>query len=182
VFFSEPFEMALGRTAEIYRDVLPKLVDLAQRCGKKLVVKLHPAESQHGRKNLAAKVLSREQLEKIEWRTGRLSAELLNDAWCGVAVLSSVAMDCVVHGVPCFLCEWLDLWPYGYLSQYRKFGVGVGLSSPEEIEKIPSILAVWRLDPRVSGDCWQAISSERLQELLTEPRRAPVAFGYNAAS
>ncbi len=182
VFFSEPFEVALGRTAEIYRDVLPRLVDLAQRCGKQLVVKLHPAESLHLRKSLAAKVFTREQMERIEWRTGRLSPELLDNTWFGVAVLSSVAMDCVVRGVPCFLCEWLDLWPYGYVSQYRKFGVGVGLSAPEEIERIPDVLAGWRLDPKVSDDCWQTISSERLQELLTQRRLAPAALGYNAAS
>ncbi len=182
VFFSEPFEVALGRTAEIYRDVLPKLIDLAQHCGKQLVVKLHPAESLHGRKSLAARVLTRTQMERIEWRTGRLSPELLDNTWFGVAVLSSVAMDCLVHGVPCFLCEWLDLWPYGYVSQYRKFGVGVELSAPEEIERVPDILAGWRLDPKVSEDCWQTISSERLRELLTQRRLEPAGFGYNAAS
>jgi hypothetical protein len=174
--------VALGRTEEIYRDVLPQLIDLAQRCGKKVVVKLHPSESENGRRNIAAKVLSREQLAKIEWRTGRLSPELFENAWFGIAVLSSVALDCVVHGVPCFLCEWLDLWPYGYVSQYREFDVGIGLSAPEEIKKIPEMLGKWRLNAKVNEDCWQAISSERLQELLTERKPAQAAYGIHAAS
>lgn len=182
VFFSEPYELASGRTKEIYRDVLPQLVDLAQSCGKKCVVKLHPAESERERKTLAAEVLGAQQLAQLEWQTGRLSAKLLESAWFGVAVLSSVALDCVVHGVPCFLCEWLDLWPYGYVSQYRKFGVGIGLSAPEEIGRIPEILSTWQLDSKVIDDCWQEISRERLQRLLTQGRQVSAADGVHAAS
>jgi hypothetical protein len=182
VFFSEPYEIAQGRTAEIYRDVLPLLVELAGRCGKKLVVKLHPAESEGARKSLAVKVLTPEQMARVEWRTGPLRAEWLNDAWFGVAVLSSVALDCVVHGVPCFLCEWLDLWPYGYVSQFRKFGVGIGLSAPDEIGRIPEILGGWRPDLKIIENCWQVISSERLRELLREGRQSQPAYGIHAAS
>ena len=181
LFFSEPYEVALGRTEEIYRDVLPQLIDLAGRCGKKLMVKLHPAESERARKAVAAKVLSVEQMAHIEWRAGRLSTELLNNTWFGVAVLSSVALDCAVQGVPCFLCEWLDLWPYGYVTQYRKFGVGIGLGAPEEIGKIPEMLTRWRVDRKVIEDCWQVISRERLQALLSERRPQPV-YGVHAAS
>ncbi len=182
VFFSEPYEVALGRTEEIYRDVLPKLVELAARCGKKVVVKLHPAESLHDRKSLTEKVLGRHEMAGIEWRTGSLSADLLQSAWFGIAVLSSVVLDCAVHGVPCFLCEWLDLWPYGYVAQYRKFGVGIGLSAPGEIVKIPDILAGWRPGQNLIADCWQVISQRRLQELLTERRLAPVTQSCDAAS
>ena len=182
VFFSEPYEVALGRTEEIYRDVLPRLVELAARCEKKLIVKLHPSESQHDRKRLAAKLLNRESMERIEWRAGSLSAESLQSAWFGLAVLSSVVLDCAVHGVPCFLCEWLDLWPYGYVAQYRKFGVGIGLSAAAEIAKIPDILAGWRPGQDLIEDCWQIISQQRLQELLTERRLAPVTQSCDAAS
>ena len=182
VFFSEPYEIAQGRTREIYLDVLPQLIELARCCGKKLVVKLHPAESASGRKSLAARVLTPEQMAHIEWRTGPLNSELLENAWFGVAVLSSVALDCVVHGVPCFLCEWLDLWPYGYVSQFRKFGVGIGLSAPEEIGKIPEMVDAWQLDRKVIDDCWQTISSERLQQLLTGGKHSQPAYGVHAAS
>lgn len=181
VFFSESYELARGRTEEIYRDLLPRLVSLAASSGKKLVVKLHPSESRHERKTLAAKLLSREEAAGIEWRTGKFSPELLQNAWCAITVLSSAALDCVVHGVPCFLCDWLDLWPYGYVSQYRKFGVGIGLREPEELEKIPAILARWRPDPKVAGDCWKVISPQRLEELLAKGRQAPVAQACEAA-
>jgi hypothetical protein len=178
VFFSEPYEMSAGRTEEIYRDLLPGLAALAARNGKKLVVKLHPSENLRDRQQLTEKVLTREEMGAIEWITGRLAAELLQRAWFGVTALSSVAMDCAVHGVPCFVCDWLDLWPYGYVAQYRKFGVGIGLSAPEEIARIPEILAGWRPDPRIADDCWHALAPRRFEELLTARRnvRPPMAL------
>jgi hypothetical protein len=166
VFFSEPYEMSAGRTEEIYRDLLPGMAALAARSGKKLVVKLHPSENLRDRRELTEKVLTREKRGAIEWITGRLSAELLQRAWFGVTVQSSAAVDCVVRGVPCFFCEWLDLWPYGYVTQYRKFGVGIGLSAPEEIARIPEMLAGWRRDPKIEKDCWQAMTPQRFKELL----------------
>jgi hypothetical protein len=166
VFFSEPHEMAAGRTEEIYRDVLPGLAALASRSGKKLVVKLHPSENLRDREKLTEKVLVPKKMGAIEWITGRLQAELLQRAWFGVTAQSSAAMDCLVHGVPCFLCEWLDLWPYGYVAQYRKFGVGIGLSAPEEIARIPEMLAGWRRDPKIEKDCWQVMTPLRFKELL----------------
>jgi hypothetical protein len=182
VFFSEPYELAWGRTEEIYRDVLRKLIKLAAGRGKRLVIKLHPAESLHDRKCLAAKLLSRDEMSAIEWRTGRLSPEMLENTWFGITATSTVVLDCLVQGVPCFLCEWLDLWPYGYVGQYRKFGVGIGLSAPDEIADIPDVLARWRSTRKVTEDCWQLISRDRLQELLTERRFAPAAYGCDAAS
>lgn len=173
VFFSEPYEMTGGRTEEIYRDLLPGLADLAKRTGKKLMVKLHPSENLPDRQSLAQRVLTREQMEMIQWLTGRFGPELLRRTWFGLTVQSSVAMECMVHGVPCFLCDWLDLWPYGYIDQYRKFGVGIGLSAPEEIARIPEMLAGWRPDPKIADDCWQAIAPRRFEELLADRRNAP---------
>src|SRR5207302_5527195 len=51
-FFSEPYEVASARTAEFYRDLLPPLADMALKTGRKLVVKLHPFESQRERRGL----------------------------------------------------------------------------------------------------------------------------------
>jgi hypothetical protein len=172
VFFSEPYEMTVGRTEEIYRDVLPDLTGLAQRTGKRLVVKLHPSENLPDRQSLAQRVLTQEQRETIQWITGRFGPELMQRAWFGLTVLSSVAMECVVHGVPCFLCDWLDLWPYGYISQYRKFGVGIGLRTPEQIASIPEKLAAYTPDPRIVEDCWEAMSPERFEEILAGRRVA----------
>ena len=172
VFFSEPYEMSVGRTEEFYRDIIPGLLDLAKSCGKTLVVKLHPSENLRDRQSVAERILAPEQTAAIRWVTGRLDSELLRRTWFGVAVLSSVAMECMVHGIACFLCEWLDLWPYGYIAEYRKFGVGIGLRSPEEIGRIPEILATYRLDPSIVAGCWEAITPQRFGELLQAGRTA----------
>lgn len=171
VFFSEPYEMASGRTEEIYRDILPKLVELAARCGTKFVLKLHPSESLHDRQMLATKLLGREAMRAIEWRTGRLSPELLDGTWFGITATSSVVMDCMARRIACFICEWLEMWPYGYISQYRKFGVGIGLTSPEELSKIPQMLENWKATSDTAESCWQEIKPSRLNDLLAGKRR-----------
>ncbi|HWZ83138.1 MAG TPA: hypothetical protein VNW47_10960 [Terriglobales bacterium] len=174
VFFSEPYDMTGGRAEEIYRDILPGLVRLAQSVGKRVVVKLHPAENLPDRQNLARRVLGPEQWGTVEWFTGRLGPELMRRTWFGITVQSSVAVECVIHGVPCFVCEWMDLWPYGYMAQYRKFGVGIGLHAPADIVRIPEMLAANRLDRTVADACWQVIRPKRLEEILAG-RRASAA-------
>jgi hypothetical protein len=150
--------------------------------GKRLAVKLHPSENLPDRQSLTQKVLTREQMEMIQWLTGRFGPELLRRTWFGLTVQSSVAMECMVHGVPCFLCEWLDLWPYGYIAQYRKFRVGIGLRSPEEIASIPEKLAAYSPDPRIVADCWEAMTPERFKEILAGGRTAgPVSVRMQRA-
>ena len=183
VFFSEPYEMTGGRAEEIYRDVLPGLGDLAKLTGKKFVVKLHPSENLPDRQSLAERILTREQVGAIQWITGRFGPELLQRTWFGLTVQSSVAMECVVHGVPCFLCDWLDLWPYGYIGQYRKFKVGIGLSTPEDIANITEKLAAYHPDPSIADDCWEAMAAGRFEEILKGRRVAarPVPLGMREA-
>jgi hypothetical protein len=180
VFFSEPYEMSAGRTDEIYRDILRGLVDLAGQSCRKLVVKLHPSENLRDRREIAQKILGREQTTLLEWVTGGLQPELLNGTWFGVTVLSSVALDCAVHGVPCFVCDWLDLWPYGYVAQYRKFGVGIGLGTPEAIARIPEMLASARSSRKIVHDCWEALSPQRFEELLAGRNAAGQAVAVQA--
>jgi len=170
VFFSEPYETTAGRADEIYRDVIPRLAEIARRSRKTLIVKLHPSENLRDRQSLADSVLTREQRGAIQWLTGRFDPALLLRTWFGVTIQSSVVVECAVQGVPCFLCEWLDLWPYGYITQYKKFGVGIGLRSPEEIGSIPEILATHRPDPRVVAGCWEAITPQRFEEILQRRR------------
>lgn len=172
VFFSEPYEMTSGRTEEIYRDLMPGLADLARRTGKTLAVKLHPSENLPDRQSLADRVLTREQRGAVQWCTGRFGPELLLRTWFGVTVQSSVVVECAVHGVPCFLCDWLDLWPYGYIAQYTKFGVATALRSPADIPKIPEMLAEYRPGSRIVEDCWETITQERLEEILAGRRAA----------
>ncbi len=113
-FFSEPYEVASARVEEFYRDLLPPLADMALKTGRKLVVKLHPFESQRERRGLIEKILSREQTE------------------------------CATRGIPCFLCGWLEYSHYGYIEQFEKFGVGKVLRSPEEIAEIPQLIKHYR--------------------------------------
>jgi len=175
IFFSEPYEMTAGRTEEIYRDVIPGLVDLAKRTEKTLVVKLHPSENLKDRQSLAANALTRDQSGTIQWLTGGIDPELLRRIWFGVTVQSSVAVECVVRGVPCFVCEWLDLWPYGYIGQYRKFGVALALRSPSDIGKIPDMLAEYRPSRKTAESCCEPITPERFDEILTGRRAVRVA-------
>ncbi len=175
VFFSEPYEMTAGRTEEIYRDLVPGLADLARRTGKTLVVKLHPSENLRDRQSLADKVLTWEQRGAIQWLTGRFGPELMQRMQFGVTVQSSVVVECLVRGVPCFLCDWLDLWPYGYIAQYKKFEVAMGLRSPADITKIPEMLAKYRPSKAVAEDCCGAMTRERFAEILAGRRAAIVA-------
>jgi hypothetical protein len=174
VFFSEPYEMTGGRTEEIYRDIIPGLVEVARRTGKTLIVKLHPSENLRDREGLADAVLTREQRGAIQWLSGRFDPALLVRTWFGVTIQSSVVVECAVQGVPCFLCEWLDLWPYGYIAQYRKFGVAMVLHSPSDIAKIPEMVAEYRPIRKVAEDCWQAMTPERFEEILAGQRAEPL--------
>lgn len=167
VFFSEPYEMTGGRTDEIYRDLLPGMVHLGKQAGKKVVVKLHPSENVRNRQRMARAVLSQEEFAAVEWLTGGFGAKLLQNTWFGLTVQSSVAMECMVHGVPCFVCDWLDLWPYGYLGQFRKFGVGIALRSPQEIARIPQILETYSPDRKLVERCWVPICPDRLEAILS---------------
>ena len=158
--------MTGGRAEEIYRDVIPGLSELAQRTGKKLAVKLHPSENGRDRKSMAARVLGPEHSGGLEWLTRGMTPDLLRGTWFGVTVQSSVAVECAVHGVPCFLCEWLDLWPYGYIGQFRKFDIAMGLRTPSDIENIPEMLADYRANRQTVESCWKTITEQRLEQLL----------------
>jgi hypothetical protein len=167
LFISEAYEVGHGRTAEFYRDVLPPLADLALSTGRKLIVKLHPAESNRERASMVTRVLSSAQRSATRIVVGPLTGDLLDETWFGITVLSTVATECAIRGIPCFLCKWLEFTFYGYVEQFIRFGIGVGLDSPDEIMKIPEYLKRYAADPAVAANCWQAIAPERLKELLT---------------
>jgi hypothetical protein len=167
LFISEPCEVAGGRAEEFYRDVLPPLADLALRTGRKLIVKLHPAESKIDRAGIVARVLRPDQQCATEIVDGPLTEELLAKAWFGITVLSTVATECAVRGIPCFLCRWLDFVPYGYLDQFIRFGVGVGLSDPQEIAQIPEYIAHRGVDAHAVENFWQPATAEQLKKMLT---------------
>jgi hypothetical protein len=164
--------MSGGRTEEFYHDVLPPLADLALATGRELIVKLHPGESQRERTAMAERVLSAKQRAVMRIVSGPLTEELLAKSWFGITILSTVAMECAIRGIPCFLCKWLESWPYGYVEQFIKFGVGNGLIHPNEIERIPEYLKQSPVNSGVQENCWQPAAAGRLRDLFTKSRKA----------
>jgi len=174
-FFSEPYEVASARTDEFYRDLLPRLADLALKAGRKLVVKLHPFESRRERQRLINRILTAEQQQIATVVSGALSEDLLQRTWAGITVLSTAASECAVRGIPSFLCGWLEYSHYGYIEQFERFGVGQVLRSPVEIAEIPQLIRRYR-QPEVSSNLWQPVTSARLQELFSGARKYHHAF------
>ncbi len=171
LFISEVFVEGGGRPEEFYRDVLPPLADLARAAGRKLIVKLHPAESEHERAGIVDRILSAEQKKVTQIVSGALTEELLSQAWFGITILSTVAVECAIRGIPCFLCKWLEAWPFGYVEQFIRFGVGIGLNGPSEIGEIPGYLRQHQMSADVRENCWRPAASGRLRELLTASRK-----------
>ncbi len=171
LFFSEASEASGGRPEEFYRDILPDLADLALATKRTLIVKLHPAESQRQRAGMLTRVLSAEQESVTRIESGPLTEELLGKAWFGITILSTVAMECAIRGIPCFLCKWLEFWPYGYVEQFIRFDVGIGLNDPSELQKIPQYLQEHAVSGDVRQNCWQPAAAGRLRERLTSSRK-----------
>jgi hypothetical protein len=166
VFFSEPIEISGGRCDEVYREVLPKLADIAIATRRELVVKLHPQESFREKRTLAHSVLSPIQRRVTRVVEGRLTDDLLRETWFAVTVISSAALDCTMRGIPVFLCQWLDFSAYGYAQQFTKFGAGISLFCPEKIAGIPDRLSGTSGLKDASG-LWEPVTTERLKQLLS---------------
>jgi hypothetical protein len=177
LFISEASDVSGGRPEEFYRDILPPLADLALTTGRTLIVKLHPAESARERAATLARILSAEQRRATRIVTGPLTEELLAKAWFGITILSTAATECAVRGIPCFLCQWLEFWPYEYVEQFIRFGVGIGLHDPSEIASIPKYLERHPRTTGVSGNLWQPATPGRLRELLSSSRNEVVTNG-----
>jgi hypothetical protein len=173
LFFSESYETGGLRTEEIYRELLPPLARLAREFGRKLVVKLHPFESRPERMGLIAKVLPPAEAAQVDVLGGPFTPQLVGKAWFAVTVESTTVIDCSLLDVPCFLCEWLNTSPYGYTSQYARFGVGRILKSPAQLNELPRMVT----EPAIpsSGDCL-------LKPMDPEWLRGIIATGAGAAT
>jgi hypothetical protein len=166
VFFSEPYEAMGGRVADAYRDILPDLADLALSGRRQLVVKLHPAESVSERSRIVHQTLRPDQERIVRVVSGPLQPQLLDETWFGITILSTVAVECALRGIPCFLCKWLESSPYGYVDQFTRFGVGIRLNHPADIKQIPLLLMNYKSNPHVHEACGIPIKPERLRILL----------------
>jgi hypothetical protein len=177
LFFSEAYEVAGGRAPGFYRDILPRLADLAILQNCELIVKLHPSESPAERTRLTTGILSPAQQRVTRVVGGPLTADLLDQAWFGITVLSTVAVECALRQIPCFLCTWLEAWPYGYVDQFTRFGVGIRLQTPDGILQIPDILKNHQPNDSPRENCWKVIAPQRLRRLVAiekEKARSPV--------
>jgi hypothetical protein len=165
VFFSQKYEVMGGRTAEIYRDVMPNVCALATGTGRRVMVKLHPFENVRDRERVLRSVLSEQQISLVKITAEPSLEQVLTNAWCGIGVDSSVASECRSAGVPHFLCGWLDHSGFGYSRQLARFGMGRMLDSPSELDAIPEMIAdwnAWAQPPQVS----EPIDSRVLERML----------------
>jgi hypothetical protein len=166
IFFSESYEVSGGRAKDFYEDVLPRLADIALAEGKQLIVKLHPFESLAERTGMVNLVLRPHRRKIVTVLGGALTTDLWNKAWFGITVLSTVAVEGALRGVPCFLCGWLEASRYGFVDQFSKFGAGIPLSGTGEIEKIPAMLRVYKPSATIEQDLSRRIEPQRLRNLL----------------
>jgi len=139
VFFTEPYQNFGRRRDEVYRELVPPLCHLARRMNLALVFKLHPFESERGFRKMLKRCA-----EDLHREVCVTSGAITNDLWrstkVALTVQSSVAMECRNRNIPVILCTWLRDPLSGYAGQFAKFGVGLSLTSPEEIGDIPQLL------------------------------------------
>jgi hypothetical protein len=173
VFFSEPYEANKARGDEIYKEVLPRLAEMAIEEGRKLIIKLHPFESARRRRALVRKILSVEQRRraKIEIVSGPLTPRLLDQAWFGVTVLSTAAMECAAAGVPCFLCRWLEYPHHEYGEQFRRFALGHTLQSAAEFSEMPAIVRNQAGDSHIPAGLEPTLPISELERLFSREER-----------
>ena len=176
VLFTEPYGLGLWRMEDVYRELLPPLCALAERCGLKLVFKLHPFESERGHRNLLGRLLPREKVRGIGIITGPIPDELWRNTQIALTVQSSVALECAARGIPIFLCGWLGDSVPDYIQQYQRFGVGHVLENVVQIRDIPDILesAPSLVDARHDPPS-PVFATEALRELLLGLVPVPVA-------
>jgi hypothetical protein len=174
VLFSEPYELYAGRTETLYREVLPILCAIARQYKREVVLKLHPYESVSARSRLVDRILTGDDRRLVEISTAVISERLLRRIWFALTVESSVAVECAVAGIPCFLCGWFDLKMHCYGRQYEKFGAACVLTSPSAMLRIPEMLERQRPSENFRNLFYQPITPPALDGLLPSARLAPV--------
>lgn len=166
VFFSEPYELYHGRTETLYTELLPRLCEIAREHERKVIVKLHPFESLTARSQLVGQVLKDNDRKLVEVTAVPLSERLLRKIWFSVTVESSVAVECALAAIPCFLCGWFDIDLYTYGKQYEKFGAARILDDPEDVSRIPALLESQRPGPEVRGRLYRPITRQDFEAVL----------------
>ena len=169
VFFSEQLELTMGRTRILYEELLPRLCALARTHNTRVVIRLHPFESRNQRREFVDAVVPLAERELVEMIEGPLTEELLGNTWFGLTVESSVAVDCAIRGIACFLCQWFATPVTGYDQQYVRYGAARELASPEDVARIPEMLEGFHIAPEVQRGLWNPIAPGKLKEILRKP-------------
>ncbi len=179
VVFSEAYELYSGRTESLYREVLPSLCSLARRQGRKVLLKLHPFESMSARLRLVDRLLASEDRKFLEVSSEPVSDRLFQRTWFSLTVESSVAVECALAGIPCFLFGWFDLDLHSYIKQYENYRAAHILNSPDEIEGIPSLLSSKVLTADLQSQIYQPATPDQLKTILipTQESRAAATEG-----
>jgi hypothetical protein len=175
VFFTEAYHTAAWRADEVYRELLPRLSELANACGLELVFKLHPFESVEAHRRMLRRHMSRSEAAQIRVIAGAPSPELWRNTRFALTGQSTIAIDCTLRGIPVFLCAWLRDPFTGYVRQYARFGIGQILNSAEQITDIPRLLEAPPAAPSAKNKLRQSIQPEMLREMLRGTSQLPVA-------
>jgi hypothetical protein len=169
-FFTEPYETDFWRVEAMYRELLPRLSDVARRAGKTVLLKLHPFESVRHRRALVRRVLNGEDKRLVQVSDAALSTEILRKTWCALTVESTVAFECASAGIPVFLCGWLRHAYAGYAPQYVRFGAGTMLASADDLAQIPGWLPRAMPGPGAAARLTRTVSPLDLWEILGPPK------------
>jgi hypothetical protein len=172
ILFSEPYELAGLRTDEVYRELLPSLCHVARQSGHGVILKLHPFESLSQRRRVVRDILSPEDRNLVKVVDGPLTSALMEQAWFGITVESTAVIDCLRHGICCFLCGWMSLSPYEYAQQYARFGVGEVLQNSQQLLEIPTRLAEFQNRPPMKLNLSATVDPAKLERWLTESHDA----------
>jgi len=166
VWFTEGYGATGWRSQEVYQDLLPQLYSLAQSCGLKLVLKLHPFDSVRDHRHKLRNIL-KNQAGNVDIIDGPANTDLWENTRFALTAESSVALECAARKIPIFLCTWLQDCYSGYAEQYAKFGVGIPLRSSEQVSDIPRLLA---LDSVRYAPNDESIAPQVFKSLFTGPQ------------
>lgn len=154
-FFTEAYHSAGFREVEVFRELVPRLLKVAQTLRLHLVIKLHPFDGVKKMRACLRTAVPDADRGRVHVWTGSIS----NERWLATRVVvtgqSSVALEATEKGIPTFLCQWMGDPFSGYQKQFVRYGIGHLLGSEEEILRIPELLNALAfpatLDPSSSG-------------------------------
>jgi hypothetical protein len=170
-YFTEPYQSDGWRVHEVYRDLLPRLWSLSQSCRLKLVLKIHPFESEKAHRRFLRQYLC-DRMSEVALVTGPTPLGLWNRTRIALTVESSIALNCASRGIPVFFCAWLASPCSTYIDQFLKFGVGHILHSPGDLAESQNFLETKKNTKQYVR---QAIEPKVLRDLLCSKDSLPMA-------